>query len=288
MIEMIVVVGSVSLLAALIGALIALKVQHRYLSRTQAQQQAWENAQQSYRYSWEIEQEKNVASFEDRCSAQVQEVKKAWEVWLARDGERVEALVKQHEQSDAQLHVKYELARLPRTEDTPLSLHAKSLHQQRSYPYWRPPALRGANLAEHDFSHRFLGQADMRGSQLSKANFFMAELTDASLAHADLSGADLTGANLSGADLRGATLTGANLLVADLHGAILIGANLLGVRNLTTQQVCTAFYDSTTQFDAEIDIVRPRISSAHQLDIATPTSDPPGQANNGTRQVRAN
>src|SRR5712691_5752926 len=213
MIVMIVVVGSVSFLAAFIGALIALKVEQGYLHRTLAQQQAWENAQESHQRSWEVSQEKGAAVLESRLTAQVQEVNNAWEAWIAKDRERIETLTKQFEESEAQLHVKRELARLPHIENAPLSLDAKSQHKHYPYPDWRPPILQGANLSEHDLSHRYLGHADLRNAQLLRTNFFMSDLAGASLAGANLTGADLAGANLSGADLRSATLTGANLLV---------------------------------------------------------------------------
>ncbi len=140
----------------------------------------------------------------------------------------------------------------------------------------------GANLAGLDLSHRYLGRADMRNAQLSRTNFFMADLSGACLADADLSEADLSGANLSHADLRGATLTGANLLVTDMNNAILTGADLLGARNLTTQQIYTAIYDSTTQLDEEIDITLPHTSRirtiAHAFPSPPPNTESPDQA----------
>jgi hypothetical protein len=152
--------------------------------------------------------------------------------------------------------VKHELARLPRIDERPLLTQPTHQHQQ-SFPNWQPPTLQGADLSDQDLSHRYLAQADLRHAKLTNANFFMADLSDAYLTGADVSGANLSGANLSGADLRGTILTGANFLVADLQHAILLGADLRGARSLTSQQLHTAIYDSTTKFDAELDIAHP-------------------------------
>src|SRR5947209_6337054 len=160
--------------------------------------------------------------------------------------------------------MKRELDRLPRIEDAPLILDARHQHQH-TITGWQPPMLKGADLSDHDFSHRFLGQADLRNAQLTHANFYMTDLSGACLIGANLADAYLVGANLSGADLRDATLTNADLLVADLHGTVLIGVNLLGVRNLTTQQLNTAIYDATTQFGGGTDFTPPRVQRVQPI-----------------------
>jgi len=258
--QLILLVAITSLLAAVIGALIALKLQRNNVNRTQIQLQAWENAQESHQRNWEMQQEKNAEELEKGFNRQLEQVQQDWEEWKARDRRRIEALARQYEESEIQLHVKRELARLPRVEDTPLILDARHQHRH-SFPGWQPPTLQGANLSDYDLSNRFLGQADLRNAQLKRANFYMADLSNACLAGANLSGAYLAGANLSGADLRDATLTNANLLVTDLHGAVLIGANLLGVRNLTAQQLNTTIYDATTELDVKEEGTQPRLRS---------------------------
>ena len=68
-----------------------------------------------------------------------------------------------------------------------------------------------------------LGDADLRGLNLSGTNLCGADMYGASLG-----GADLSCANLESADLRGADLSDARLCQADLSGAALGGANLAG------------------------------------------------------------
>jgi hypothetical protein len=264
MTQLIVMIGTVSLVAAILGALIALKLQYNYLNKMQAQFQAWERAQESHQRNWEIQQEKNAAELERRITRQVEQVHRDWEEWKVWDRERIETLVKQYEESELQLLVKRELDRLPRIEDAPLILDAKHQHQH-IITGWQPPMLMGAGLSGHDFSHRFLGQADLRNAQLTRANFYMTDLSGACLIGANLSDASLVGANLSGADLRDATLTNADLLVADLHGTVLIGVDLLRVRNLTTQQLNTAIYDATTQLSGGTDFTPPRVQSVQPI-----------------------
>jgi hypothetical protein len=264
MTQLIVMIGTVSLIAAILGALIALKLQYNYLNKMQAQFQAWERAQESHQRNWEIQQEKNAAELERRITRQVEQIHEDWEEWKVWDRERIETLVKQYEESELQLHVKRELDRLPRVEDAPLILDAKHQHQH-IITGWQPPMLKGADLSGHDFSHRFLGQADLRNAQLIRANFYMADLSGACLIGANLSDAYLVGANLSGADLRDATLTDTDLLVADLHGTVLIGVNLLRARNLTAQQRNTAIYDASTQFGGGTDFTPPRVQSVQPI-----------------------
>ena len=268
MVEMVIVAGISCLIAAIIGALIALRIQRGSLDKIHVRNQAWERAQEAHQHIWELKQEKHAEEQEMRLIRQVQQVQKVWEEWEAKDQQRLKALAKQYEDRAEQLRVEHELARLPRTEDAPLVLDAAHQHQNR-LPNWRPPMLQGSNLSERDLSHRYLGHADLRNAQLANTNFYMADLSGAFLTGANLTGADLSGANLAGADLRDAILTGANLLVADLHKAILAGTNLSGARNLTIQQINSAIYDSTTQTGTEADIAQPHM---HALQPVMPLS----------------
>ena len=273
MIEQVITLAIVSLLSACLGALLTLRFQSRYWNNIHAQHEGWEHAQQGHHSSWEEKQEKLIAEVEARFTAQVRQLHNDWLQWEIKDTERIADGIRQRELSDERSRLESELARLPHIEETSMVLSGKNSQKQAS-PHWQPAMLLGANLADQDFSHRYLGRADMRNTQLSRANFFMADLSGACLADANLSEADLSGANLSNADLRGATLTGANLLVADLNNAILLGADLRGTRNLTTQQLYTAIYDSTTQLDAEIDITVPRTSSMPGIHNAFPSTPP--------------
>src|SRR5215472_16917767 len=179
---------------------------------------------------------------EEKLAAQSQQLQQMWHTWQAS----VEALAHQQE-----------VAHLPRLEDFPLPPYPRSPLHRDVLTNWRPARFFRANLNGHDLSRRYLGRADLREAQLAGANFYMADLSGACLVGANLAEAELSGANLSGADLRNATLTNANLLVADLHGAVLTGANLLGVRNLSSQQICSVIFDNTTQLNAEIEFTVP-------------------------------
>ena len=291
MVEMFIIAGISSLLAAFIGALIALGMQRRSLDKIHARNQAWERAQETHQQNWEIKQEKHTAELEMRLARRVQQVQKVWEEWEAKDQQRLKALAKQYEDRAVQLRLEHELARLPHIEDAPLILDATHQHQNR-LPNWRPPMLQGSNLSERDLSHRYLGHADLRNAQLANANFYMADLSGAFLTGADLSGADLSGANLAGADLRDTILIGANFLIADLHCAILAGTNLLGARNLTTEQLDSAICDSSILLETEGDTTQPQLHAVQPVMplslLVTPVAANPPQVMSTDTTVAAN
>ncbi|MHB8597409.1 MAG: pentapeptide repeat-containing protein [Ktedonobacteraceae bacterium] len=284
MVEQVIVTAIVGLLAAYLGALIALRFQSSYWKNILAGHEGWEHAQQGHHHSWEEKQARLIAEVEARLATQVQQLRKDWHKWEEKDAERIVEQIRQQEMSDEHARVERELARLPRVEETSMALDNQQAKHSQELPstHRRPAMFLGANLASLDLSHRYLGRADMRNAQLSRTNFFMADLSGACLADADLSEADLSGANLTHADLRGAILTGANLLVTDMNDAILTGADLLDARNLTTQQIYTAIYDSTTQLDEKIDITLPRTSRirniAHDFPSPPPNTENPDQA----------
>ncbi len=258
MIQTLVFVGIVSLLAAIVGALIALQAQRSYFKRLEAQQRGWERAQEGHQNTWAIKQKNHFAELEARLSQQVQQVQQSWNEWAIRDEQRLQALTKQHADTIAQMRIQSELARLPRIEEVPVR-QANAPHTHDIPTNWQAPQLQASDLSGYDLSHRYLAHADLRDAQLVNTNFFMADLSGATLINANLAGADLSGANLTNADLRGATLTGANLLVADLQGTLLLGAKLLETRNLTKQQLSAAIYDDTTQLDTEYNDTRPHV-----------------------------
>ncbi|HVB21420.1 MAG TPA: pentapeptide repeat-containing protein [Ktedonobacteraceae bacterium] len=276
MVEQIIIIAIVGLLAACLGAWLALRFQSPYWKNVLAQHEGWEHAQQGHHRSWEEKQEKLIAEAEARFTAQVQQVRHDWHRWEEQDAERIAEQIQHQEISDEHARLERELARLPHIEETSMALdNRRNGHSQKqTSTHWRPASLQGANLVGLDLSHRYLGRADMRNAQLARTNLFMADLSGACLADADLSEADLSGANLANADLRGATLTGANLQVADLNNAILTDTNLQTARNLTTQQIYTAIYDSTTQLDPEIDITVPRTSSILSIQYEFPPTPP--------------
>ncbi len=243
----ILLVGSIAgVCAAIIVSLLFILLQKRTIERAQSTQQAWERAQETRRQQWQARQEERLFEVENRLNTQVQQLREEWREWEAKDAEREETLRHRYELATAQAHIEYELARLPRVEDTPLTL-------EHNFPTrWQSPRLQGADLSRRNLSSRYLGYADLRDAQLVNANLFMADLSRAWLAGADLSEADLSAANLTEADLRGATLTGANFQVADLNNSVLIGADLRKARNLTLEQIHSAIYDDTTRFDEAV------------------------------------
>lgn len=106
---------------------------------------------------------------------------------------------------------------------------------------------------------------NLRGADLSHAKLMKADLRKADLRGADLSfsylmRADLTGANLEGVDLSDsviieANLSEANLEDADLTDAYLHGTDLRRVRNLTADQIESAFIDRDTLVPEYLQVV---------------------------------
>lgn len=281
MVETWIIWGTITLVTALIGTLIALKIQYRYLARMHIQQEAWEHAQEGNERNWEVWQEKRSLEIEKKLTDQVQQIQNEWQEWETRDAARIAAI-----------NLEHELAMLPFLEEMQLP---QSVNGQRQFSStrWQPAMLAGADLHQRDLSHHYIGRANMRDANLVGANLSMADLSEACLAGANLSGANLAGADLGNADLRNATLTGANLRVADLHNAILVGANLVGACNLTIKQLYSAIYDSTTRLDPEIDLTVPRIPSILPKIATSPLPPPespsahPALENNGIKVTQS-
>lgn len=263
MVNLLITSGIISLLAATIGVLIALKLQSRVLRSTGTEREAWQHAQEAHQRIWEVKQRKQAFELEQKLTQQVQQIQESWQRWEAHDEERL-----------ARLAIEQKLARIPRVEDVPVpSNEHGQAEQTNSYdPCMQPPSFYKANLSGRDLSQRYLENADLREAQLANTNFYMADLAGACLTGANLTGANLAGANLSGADLRDAVLTGANMLVTDLNGAILNGANLLGAHNLTVEQINSAIYNSNTRIDIEFDITQPRIGSPRLTGLKSSTT----------------
>lgn len=245
MLEMLLIGGITGICAAIIVSLLFMLLQRRTMASAQSTQQAWERAQEAHRQQWQTRQEERFFEFESKLSTQIQQIRDEWLDWEAKDAERAEILRHQYELATTQAHIEFELARLPRVEDTPLTLE----HQHDIPSRWQSPRLQSADLSHRNLSSRYLGYADLRDAHLVNANLFMADLSRAWLAGADLSEADLSATNLTEADLRGAVLIGANFQVADLNNSVLIGADLRKARNLTLEQIHSAIYDDTTRFD---------------------------------------
>ena len=292
MIATIVVVCIVAVAASLAGALIALRVERGTVKSIQAEHEAWEQAQENYRRTWERKQAKRFAEAEAKFTALTQEIRADWETWAKKDAERIAALAQQYDTLEKQSQLEQELARLPHVEEMPLGEEQSAL-LTHARTQWHPALLRGVDLSGRDLSHRYLRSADLREARLVNANLFMSDLSGALLTGANLRGADLSGANLSGADFRDAILADTNVQVADLHNTLLVGANLIGARHLSKQQLADARYDDATRLDDDTDLTEPQLPivriTAHlsippQVDA---TADIPPAENHETADTNA-
>lgn len=258
MVETIVVACIVAIIAALAGALIALRIERGAIQSIQAEHEAWGQAQENSRRIWERKQAKRFAEAEANLTTLMQEIREDWEAWKKKDAERIANLTQQYETLEKQSRLEQELARLPHVEEMPLGDEQSALLTQ-ARSQWHPAMLRGVDLSGRDLSHRYLRSADLRETRLANANLFMADLSGALLTGANLRGADLSGANLSGADLREAVLADTNLQVADLRNALLSGTNLIGARHLSKQQLAEARFDEATRLDDDSDLTEPQL-----------------------------
>ena len=146
MVETVIIVAVACVVASMIGALLAIKIQQNYIRRLHEQNQAWERAQESHHQSWEQEQAKRMADAEARLAARVQQLREEWQAWEIKDAQRLEAMQRQQEATEAQWRIKRDIARLPRIEDTPLIKDVAHPHQH-TVPGWQPPVLQGADLS---------------------------------------------------------------------------------------------------------------------------------------------
>lgn len=258
MVETIVVACIVGVIAALAGALIALRIERGAIQSIQAEHEAWEQAQENSRRTWERKQTKRFAEAEVNLTTLMQGIREDWEAWKKGDAERIAALTQQYETLEKQSRLEQELARLPHVEEMPIGEEQSALLTP-ARSQWHPAMLRGVDLSGRDLSHRYLRSADLRETRLANANLFMADLSGALLTGANLRGADLSGANLSGADLREAILADTNLQVADLRNALLSGTNLIGARHLSKQQLAEARSDEATRLDDDSDLTEPQL-----------------------------
>ncbi|GHO95992.1 hypothetical protein KSF_060400 [Reticulibacter mediterranei] len=270
MVELLLVGAIIFSLIALAVSFIILRMLRRTNARMQAQQQAWERAQEVRQQQWKMQQETQALDIEKRLTdtikhlrGQLQQSQSKWQKLEQEHKASTEALQQHFEVTLRLARQEYALARLPRIEDTPLPLRSQS-EQTGPLSSQQAPDLKGADLSRRDLSSRLLNYADLREARLTQANLFMADLSWAQLADANLAGANLSAANLSHADLRGANLEGANFLVTDLDNTILIGANLQNAHNLTSEQIRTTIYNETTRFDLEIaQALHPDFSAHH-------------------------
>ena len=136
----------------------------------------------------------------------------------------------------------------------PGTLHGACLIGAQIDTYWSPRTdLSGADLRYSRLSPRYhevrvswkvpkLAGADLRGVNLSRADFRGGRFSGLDLSGANLSGANLRGANLKGTRLVGADLTGAELFRVNLKGADLTGAAMTFTNTIR--------WDAATRFPA--------------------------------------
>lgn len=111
-----------------------------------------------------------------------------------------------------------------------------------------------ANLSEVNLKGTALVGASLQNAIFNKAYLYGAYLKRCNLKNSNLSEANLRGANLRWSDLQNANLTSANLTRADLMKTDLRKANLTNVKNLSCEQLHSAFIDKSTKLPEYIDI----------------------------------
>lgn len=126
--------------------------------------------------------------------------------------------------------------------------------------------LSGVNLIEANLRAVNLSGTNLRRSNFSEANLrgadlFRTDLSEAYLFRTNLRGANLFEANLSNTTLNetefgGANLIETNLSEADLNEANFRGANLKRAKNLTWEQISTAYINSETMLPPDLDKIR--------------------------------
>jgi hypothetical protein len=126
----------------------------------------------------------------------------------------------------------------------------------------RKTHLEGADLHQAHLERAGLGRAHLEKAYLREAHLKEADLTGAHLEGADLRRARLEGADLSEARLEGAILSRAHLELADLRearleGAFIGGAHLEAAKNLTKEQIDSAYTDEAQWKQAQAKTVSP-------------------------------
>src|SRR2546426_1196851 len=147
MVNLLITAGIISLLSAIIGALIAFKMQSRVLRRTGIVQEGWQHAQEAHHNSWEVKQSKQAVELENKLTWQVQQIQESWHRWEANDRERL-----------ARLTLEQNIAHIPRVEDVPVPTTERSQVEQ-THPFGpngRPPSFYRTNLSGQDLSQRYL------------------------------------------------------------------------------------------------------------------------------------
>jgi sensor domain CHASE-containing protein len=107
--------------AIVVSVLIVLSVHLHYLLRARALHLTWEQERLRDQQFWEVQQEKHICELETGFKTQIQQLQGTWRHWESQDAAIVAAQIQQYEQEIARMNLEYEVLRLPRTEDVPLS-----------------------------------------------------------------------------------------------------------------------------------------------------------------------
>lgn len=108
-------------IATIVSVLIALSIQSRRLQHLRALHKAWKQEQLRDQQFWEVQQEKHMGELETRFITQMQQLQGAWYRWETEDKMLVATHAQQYQQEVTRMNLEYELLRLPRIEDVPLS-----------------------------------------------------------------------------------------------------------------------------------------------------------------------
>ena len=119
--------------------------------------------------------------------------------------------------------------------------------------FWNSLKLNNNN--EIFYKHYFSYETGKFVSFIINANLSEVNLTGVFLGNANLFGADLTNSELIAADLAGCDFSESNLENTYLNHADLSGANLNSAKNLTRDQVETAFINKETILPDSISLI---------------------------------
>jgi hypothetical protein len=107
--------------AIVVSVLIVLNIHLHHLLQVRALHLTWEQERLHDQQCWEEQQEKRIDELKADFTTQVQQLQEAWHHWEFTDAALVSAQIQQYEQEMVRMNLEYEVLRLPRTEDVPLS-----------------------------------------------------------------------------------------------------------------------------------------------------------------------
>ena len=112
---------SAGIAAAVVSVLVVLKIQHMRLIKLRASCTAWEQQQKRDQQLWESQHEKHLLYLNAYLMASLLQLREAWEAWKKKDAMRIETHVQQYRMTLTQIQQEYELRRIPRTDEVPIT-----------------------------------------------------------------------------------------------------------------------------------------------------------------------